>query len=126
MAGFTMVILLAGMQAIPDEYYEASKIAGARTWRHVFHITLPLLRSSFALSLILSITGSILAFDQFMIMSKGGPSNETRTLMMYVYDVSFAYARLGSGAAIAIIVMLLLIGLTVIQLGVLRKNKSMG
>ena len=121
-AGFTMVILLAAMQSIPDELYESAALDGASAWRRVRHITLPLLRPSFALALVISVAGSILAFDQFSIMTRGGPANATRTIMMYVYDTSFQYFRLGSGAAMAIVLMLLLITLSVFQLRILQRQ----
>jgi multiple sugar transport system permease protein len=121
-AGFSMMILLAGMQSIPDELYESAALDGASAGQRVMHVMLPLLRPSFALALIISIAGSFLAFDHFLIMTRGGPSNATRTIMMYVYDTSFLYFRLGSGAAMAIVLMFVLIGLSVLQLRFLRSE----
>lgn len=121
-AGFSMMILLAGMQAIPDELYESAALDGASALQRVLHVMLPLLRPSFALALIISIAGSFLAFDHFLIMTRGGPANATRTIMMYVYDTSFLYFRLGSGAAMAIVLMFVLIGLSVLQLRFLRSE----
>lgn len=72
-AGFTMIILLTGLQGIPAELTEAARLDGAGAWQRFRHLTLPLMRRSLALALILSITGSILAFDQFYIMTSGGP-----------------------------------------------------
>jgi multiple sugar transport system permease protein len=121
-AGFSMMILLAGMQSIPDELYESAALDGATAFQRVVHVMMPLLKPSFALALIISIAGSFLAFDQFLIMTRGGPSNATRTIMMYVYDTSFLYFRLGSGAAMAIVLMLVLIVLSVVQLRFLRSE----
>lgn len=121
-AGFSMMILLAGMQSIPDELYESAALDGASARQRVLHVMLPLLRPSFALALIISIAGSFLAFDHFLIMTRGGPSSATRTIMMYVYDTSFLYFRLGSGAAMAIVLMFVLIGLSVLQLRFLRSE----
>jgi ABC-type sugar transport system permease subunit len=72
--GFTMVQLLIGMQAIPSDLYEAAKIDGAGWWSSQLFFTLPLLKRPFALALILSVVGSFLAFDQFFIMTSGGPN----------------------------------------------------
>lgn len=126
MVGFTMMILLAGMQSIPDDYYEASKNAGGNFYHHTRYITLPLLKRPFALSLILSITGSILAFDQFFIMTKGGPANQTKTLMMHVYSVSIEQGYLGAGAAMTVLIMLLLIVFSILQLWALKSPYKKG
>ena len=72
-AGFYMLILLVGLQAIPHEVYEAAALDGASRWQTFRRITLPLLRPSLALALILCVTGSLLAFDQFYILTKGAP-----------------------------------------------------
>lgn len=121
-AGFTMVILLAAMQSIPIELYESAALDGANAAQRTLFVTIPLLRPSIALALIVSITGSVLAFDHFQIMTRGGPANSTRTIMMYIYDTSFSYFRLGSGAAMGIVIMLLLVILSVIQLRMLQRN----
>ena len=68
--GFTMILLLSGMQAIPDEIYQAAMVDGATYWGRLLHITMPLLRRTFALALVLSVIGSYLAFDQFYIMTR--------------------------------------------------------
>src|SRR5688572_6743534 len=70
--GFTMVLLLAGMQSIPQELYESAEVDGAGYWQKLLFITLPLLRRTIALALVLSVIGSILAFDQFYIITSGG------------------------------------------------------
>jgi multiple sugar transport system permease protein len=119
-AGFSMMILLAGMQSIPDELYESAALDGANSFQRVRHVMMPLLKPSFALALIISVAGSFLAFDHFLVMTRGGPSNATRTIMMYVYDTSFLYFRLGSGAAMAIVLMFVLLALSAVQLRFLR------
>ena len=78
-AGFNMLILLTGLQAIPTDVYEAARSDGASRWQTFRYITLPLLRPTIALMLVLSITGSLLAFDQFFILTRGGPDNSTVT-----------------------------------------------
>ena len=72
-AGFNMIILLTGLQAIPTEVQEAARIDGASPWQRFRRITLPLMRRTIALALILSVAGSMLAFDQFYIIADGGP-----------------------------------------------------
>ncbi|MGA8656609.1 MAG: sugar ABC transporter permease [Chthoniobacterales bacterium] len=118
--GFTMVLLLVGMQAIPTELYEAAKIDGATWWPMQFFITVPLLRRTIALALIISVVGSFLAFDQFFIMTGGGPNNSTITVVCWIYRASFTYFKLGYGSALSLLLMVILTTISVLQLLVLR------
>jgi multiple sugar transport system permease protein len=120
--GFTMVLLLVGMQAIPNDLYEAARIDGASWWKQQLRITLPLLRPTFALALILSVVGSFLAFDQFYIMTGGGPHNSTITVVYWIYRASFTYFKLGYGAAMSLVLMAALTLLSACQLLILRQR----
>lgn len=122
-AGFYMLILLVGLQAIPSELYEAAAIDGATRWQAFRSITLPLLRPSLALSLILCITGSLLAFDQFYILTEGGPDNSTVTVVQLIYREAFQRSNLGTAAAISIVVLVVLVLLNVIQFRGLRASE---
>jgi multiple sugar transport system permease protein len=119
-AGFYMIILLVGLQSISRDLYEAAAIDGASRWQTFRHITLPLLRPSLALSLILCITGSLLAFDQFYILTKGGPDNTTVTVVQLIYREAFTLQKMGIGAAISIMVLVALLALNVLQFRGLR------
>ncbi len=119
-AGFTMVLLLVGMQAIPDELYEAAKIDGASWWQGMRFITVPLLRRTFALALTISVIGSYLAFDQFYILTHGGPQNSTITVVYWIYRAAFTYFRLGYAAAMSVVLLVILILISVVQLYLLR------
>jgi multiple sugar transport system permease protein len=119
-AGFYMLILLVGLQAIPRDLYEAAAIDGASRWEAFRHISLPLLRRSLALSLILCITGSLLAFDQFYILTKGGPDNSTITVVQLIYREAFQRENLGTAAAISIVVLAVLLVLNAVQFRALR------
>ena len=121
--GFTMVLLLVGMQSIPDELYEAAKMDGASMWQSQRFITLPLLRRTFALALILSVIGSYLAFDQFYIMTAGGPNNSTITVVYWIYRASFTYFKMGYGSALSLLLMLILTAISILQLLVLREER---
>lgn len=111
-AGLYMLILLVGLQAIPAELYEASSIDGAGRMQAFRHITLPLLRPSLALALILCVTGSLLAFDHFYLLTKGGPDNSTVTIVQLIYQQAFVRQNLGTAAAISLV---LLAGLMVLN-----------
>jgi multiple sugar transport system permease protein len=119
-AGFTMMILMTGLQGIPADYLEAAKIDGAGPWARFRRITLPLMRRTIALALILSVTGSMLAFDQFYIILAGGPRNQTVTAVYWIFNQSFVSFRLGYGAALSMVLLAILMVLSVIQLRLLR------
>lgn len=120
-AGFYMLILLVGLQRIPHEVYEAARIDGANR-RQIFRtITLPLLRPSLALTLLLCVTGSLLAFDQFFILTKGGPDNSTVTIVQLIYREAFQKLNLGTAAALSIIVLTVLLLLNLLQFRGLRR-----
>lgn len=119
-AGFTMVILLVGMQAIPIDLYEAACLDGAGWWAQVRHITIPMMRRTFALALTMSFIGSFLAFEQFFVMTRGGPFNSTITVVHWIYRASFTYFKLGYGAAMSVVLLLMLVVLSGVQLYLLR------
>lgn len=123
-AGFNMLIMLTGLQAIPTELYEAAKIDGASRWQIFRRITIPLMRSTIALVLTLMIAGSLLAFDQFFILTRGGPDNSTTSLVMVIYREAFTRLDLGSAAAISVVLLVILVVFNVIQLGVLRSRRG--
>jgi multiple sugar transport system permease protein len=123
-AGFTMVILLTGLQAIPSELTEAARIDGAGRWQRFRHLTLPLMRKTIALALIVSVTGSILAFDQFYIMTSGGPQNRMISVVYYIFIQSFVSFNLGYGAALSIALLAILVVISVAQLWLLRVGEE--
>ena len=122
-AGFNMLILLTGLQSIPTDVYEAARMDGGNRWQLFRHITLPLLRPTIALMLILSITGSLLAFDQFFILTRGGPDGSTVSIVMVIYREAFTKFNLGLGAAISVLLLAVLVLLNVIQLRILKRGE---
>jgi multiple sugar transport system permease protein len=122
-AGFNMLILLTGLQAIPTEIYEAARSDGASRWQMFRFITLPLLRPTIALMLVLSITGSLLAFDQFFILTRGGPDGSTVSMVMVMFREGFTRFDLGSAAALSVLLLVVLVALNVLQLRVLGRNR---
>ena len=123
-AGFTMIILLTGLQAIPTELGEAARIDGANRWKRFVFVTLPLMRKTMALSLILSVTGSILAFDQFYIMTAGGPQNRMISVVYYIFNQSFVSFNLGYGAALSLALLAILVLISIVQLWLLRVGED--
>jgi multiple sugar transport system permease protein len=121
-AGFFMIILLVGLQGIPPDVYEAARLDGANRWQSFWHVTVPLLRPALGLVLILSVTGSLLAFDQFFILTKGGPDNSTVTVVQLIYREAFQRFDLGAAAAISVVVLAALLVLNIGQFRALRKD----
>jgi multiple sugar transport system permease protein len=119
-AGFYMLILLVGLQGIPDDLFEAAALDGATGTQAFRHVTLPLLRSSLSLATILCVTGSLLAFDQFFILTKGAPHNSTVTLVQVIYREAFQRQNLGTAAALSIMVLVVLVVINALQLRFLR------
>jgi multiple sugar transport system permease protein len=121
-AGFNMLILLNGLQAIPDDLYEAARVDGAGRWQQFRAITLPLMRPTIALVLIVMITGSLLAFDQFYILTNGGPDNSTTSVVMVIVREAFIRFDLGAAAAVSVVVLAALIAFNALQLRILRRG----
>ena len=124
-AGFYMLLLLVGLQSISGEVYEAARLDGANRRQTFRYVTLPLLRPSLALCMILCVTGSLLAFDQFYILTKGGPDNSTITIVQLVYNMAFQGANdLGRAAALSILVLAALLVVNLAQFRGLRGKES--
>ena len=108
MSGFSMLIILAAFQSVDEQIYEAASVDGANKVKQFFRITLPIIKPHAALALILSVIGSVLAFEQFLIMTKGGPAQDTTTIVHYIYNTSFKYFKMGYGSAMTMILLLVL------------------
>ncbi len=120
-AGFYMLLLLVGLQGISADVYEAARLDGAGRRQTFRYVTLPLLRSSIALCTILCVTGSMLAFDQFYLLTKGGPDNSTLTIVQLIYNFAFFGGNdLGRAAALSIMVLAALLIANVLQFRGLR------
>ncbi|GEK23359.1 carbohydrate ABC transporter permease [Cellulomonas xylanilytica] len=120
-AGFYMLLMLVGLQAIPGDIYEAARMDGANRWHTFSKITIPLLKPTLALTTILCVTGSLLAFEQFYILTKGGPDNSTITVVQLIYSVAFQGQNdLGVAAALSVLVLAALVVINVVQLRAFR------
>ncbi|MEU1532920.1 carbohydrate ABC transporter permease [Streptomyces fagopyri] len=121
-AGFNMLILLTGLQSIPPELYEAARVDGASPVQAFRRITLPLMRPTIALVLCLMITGSLLGFEQFYILTRGGPGNSTTSVVMVIVREAFVRFDLGSAAAMSVLVLVALVALNALQLAFIQKR----
>jgi multiple sugar transport system permease protein len=122
--GFGMILFVGAIQAIPSEVIEASLVDGAGRRQRVTKVILPLTRRTVLLVTLVSVIGSLLAFDQFYIMTAGQPENQTATSVFYVYLNSFPYLKLGYGAALSLVLALTILVFTVVQLFLTRRSEA--
>jgi multiple sugar transport system permease protein len=122
--GFGMILFVAAIQAIPSEINEAALVDGASFWQRVRKVFLPLTRRTVLLVTLISVIGSLLAFDQFYIMTAGQPQNLTATSVFYVYLNSFPYLKLGYGAALSLLLAFIILMFTVIQIVLSRRSEA--
>jgi len=119
-----MLLMLAGIQSLGTDIFEAAMIDGASYWRRVLHITLPLAARTVALTTLVSAIGSMLAFDQFYIMTGGAPRGDTFTAVYWIYQNSFIYFKLGYGAALSVILMTVIFIASGIHIFLTRRGRE--
>ncbi len=119
--GYPMVILLAGLQGIPESLYEAAKVDGARAWRRFRSITLPLLTPQIFFVLITQFITSFQIFALIFVLTKGGPGNATNVYIYYLYQNAFTFGRLGYASAMAWVLFLIIGIVTLLQLRLQRR-----
>lgn len=122
--GFGMILFVAAIQAIPGEVNEAAMVDGASAWQRVTRVTLPLTLRTVLLATLISVIGSLLAFDQFYLMTAGQPQNLTATSVFYVYLNSFPYLKLGYGAALSLILAGIILVFTIVQMVLTRRSHA--
>jgi multiple sugar transport system permease protein len=122
--GFGMLLFVAAIHAIPQEITEAAMVDGASYWQRVRRITLPLTARTVLLVTLFSVIGSLLAFDQFFLMTAGQPFNQTASSMFWVYLNSFPYLKLGYGAALSLVLAAIVLACTVVQMLLTRRTHA--
>ncbi|MGY3040783.1 multiple sugar transport system permease protein [Rhodanobacter sp. TND4EL1] len=114
--GYNMIIFLAGLQAIPPDLYEASRIDGASAWQQFRHITLPMLKPTMLMVGILTVSGYFQLFAEPYVMTEGGPLQSTVSVLYLMYDEGFKWWNLGSASAVAFLLFLIMFAVTVLML----------
>ena len=123
---FAALILLAGLQGIPDDLYEAASVDGATPWQKFRHVTLPLLRPALLLALLFRTIDALRVFDLVFVMTQGGPADATNVLQFYGYKKTFAEGMIGYGSAIAATVFLMSLVLSLAYLRAFRTGRWQG
>jgi multiple sugar transport system permease protein len=118
--GAVMVIYLAGLQGIPEQLYEAAKIDGASAWQRLWYVTVPQLQPATMFILITALIGAFRVFDQVYVMTQGGPSNSTVTVVYEIYRNAFAYLRMGYASAEAMLLFVIILVFSLLNVRRLR------
>jgi multiple sugar transport system permease protein len=121
--GFGMILFVANIQGIDQEINEAAMIDGAGYWQRVARIVLPLSYRTILLATLVSAIGSMLAFEQFYIMTAGGPQGHTFTSVYWIYQNSFVFFKLGYGSALSVILTIIIVLGTVMQIVLTRRGE---
>ncbi len=121
---FAMLVLLAGLQGISEEYYEAARIDGASGWQLLRMITLPLLKYPIMIVLIIRTMDALRIFDQIYILTSGGPGTATTTVMYYTYRFAFAFYQMGRASAVSFAILLVISTITFGYLVILRRSEG--
>ncbi len=121
---FVFLILLAGLQAIPEEPYEAARIDGSSAWQTFQHITLPLLRPAILIVLLLRTMDLVRVFDQIFILTEGGPGFATETVSLYIYRAAFRFGDFGYAAAMSFALLLLTNAISLFYIRLLQQQET--
>ena len=113
--GYNMVIYLAGLQGISQEYYEAAIVDGASNWQRFRYLMLPLLKTTHVFVMITCIIHSFRSFDLVYTMTKGGPLNSTKTMVMYIYELAFTRSQFGRASAAGVALFTIMVVLTAVR-----------
>ena len=119
--GYNMIILIAALQSIPEELYEAARLDGAGTWARLRHITLPLLTPTLALVTILTVSGYFQLFAEPYVMTQGGPLQSTVSVLYFMFEQGFKWWKLGFASAVAFVLFAMILVLTVVQMRLARR-----
>ena len=122
--GYNMIILLAALQSIPDDLYEAARIDGASYWQQFRHVTLPSLQPVLMLVSILTMAGYFQLFAEPYVMTEGGPLESTKSVLFYMYDEGFKWWSLGRASAVAFILFVIIFCVTLVQLRLGRREAA--
>lgn len=124
LAPYFMIVFLAGLQAIPQEYYEASALDGAGQGAQFRHITLPLLKPTIFLVIVMTMLFSVRVFLYPLILTGGGPAGATRVVPLMIYETAFRFLKMGLASTMAVVLFALVMLLTVIQFRLFREGQQ--
>jgi multiple sugar transport system permease protein len=121
---FMFLVLLAGLQAIPQEPYEAALVDGSSSWQTFRHVTLPLLKPAILIALLLRTMDLLRVFDQIFILTEGGPGFATETISLYIYRAAFRFSDFGYAAAMSFVLLLLTNSVSLLYIRLLQHQEA--
>ncbi|MDD5370290.1 MAG: sugar ABC transporter permease [Anaerolineaceae bacterium] len=121
--GFWAVYFLAALVGLPAELYQAAHLDGSNGWQRFYHLTLPLLRPTILFAIVQATIYNLQIFDSVFVMTDGGPSNSTATIVWYIYRTLFTYGNVGYGAALSFALLIVILAFTLIQMRLLRRRR---
>lgn len=124
MAGWYMVIYIAGLQNIDQSLYEAADIDGATGWKKFRYVTFPLIAPAFTINMVLSVERAFKEYDLLFALTGGGPGRASELISMTIYNESFTNKRAGYGSALGVILFLIIVAITLFQMLVLRRREN--
>lgn len=125
-AGYNMVLFLAGLRSIPKEYYEAAKLDGSTPFQTFWSITVPLLMPTIFFVTTTSIIASFQVFNLIYVMTSGGPGTSTKVYVYYLWESGFSFFKMGYASALAYVLFVIILAVTLLQVRFLGRNRAMG
>lgn len=119
--GFTFILFLGGLATIPGDVLDAAAVDGAKGFQRLWYITLPMLSPTILFATVIGIINAIQVFDQPYVMTRGGPGDATRTVVMVIYEAAFERLEIGLGSAIALVLFLVILAITALQFWLSRR-----
>ena len=120
--GYNILIFLAGLQGIPDDFYDAAKVDGSGPWQRFLGITLPLLQRTTVFVLVLTLISYLQEFTHIQVMTGGGPVHSSETMVLYIYMKAFEDLQMGYASAMSMVLMGIILVVTIVQLRLLRSR----
>ncbi|QTV79326.1 carbohydrate ABC transporter permease [Microbacterium sp. NIBRBAC000506063] len=123
LAGYSMIIFLAGLQSVPEELIEAAAVDGAGPLRRFFNVVLPMLGPAITINLMLSMIGSLKLFDHVWALTNGGPGGLTHTLTTLMFREAFTYGSWGKGVSLGLVLLVIVLLISVVQYRMLLRRE---
>jgi multiple sugar transport system permease protein len=119
--GYTFIILLAGLQTVPETLLEAARVDGANAWQRFWSVTLPMMSPTLFFATVITFIGGFQIFEPMLIMTQGGPSGSTRSIVQYTYEQAFQQFQIGYASAVALVLFVVVMGVTLLQFRLSRR-----
>ena len=122
--GFYMIIFLAGLEGVPQDFYDAATVDGAGGWQRFWHITLPLIKPTTLFVLVINLINGFQAFTYQFVMTRGGPSDATNVASLLIYDTGLQFQKMGLASAMSIVLFAIIMAFTIFQMKVVKADDT--